>query len=107
MPKLRPLTTTAWAYRIVQEALTNVLKHAGRVATSVRVTFDVEALDLLIHNAGPPARPTSNGADPGHGLIGMRERVALYDGSLQARADDDGGGGFTVHARLPLEGERA
>lgn len=94
------------AYRIVQEALTNVLKHAGRVETSVRVTFDVEALDLTIHNAGPTARPMSNGGDPGHGLIGMRERVALYDGSLRARPDDDGGG-FTVHARLPLEGESA
>jgi signal transduction histidine kinase len=94
------------AYRIVQEALTNVLKHAGRVETSVRVAFDVEALDLLIHNAGPTPRPTSNGGDPGHGLIGMRERVALYDGTLRARPDDRGGG-FTVHARLPLEGERA
>jgi signal transduction histidine kinase len=94
------------AYRIVQEALTNVLKHAGRVETSVRVTFDVEALDLLIRNAGPTPRPTSNGGDPGHGLIGMRERVALYDGSLRARPDERGGG-FTVHARLPLEGERA
>jgi signal transduction histidine kinase len=94
------------AYRIVQEALTNVLKHAGRVETSVRVTFDVEALDLLIRNAGPTPRPTSNGGDPGHGLIGMCERVALYDGSLRARPDERGGG-FTVHARLPLEGERA
>jgi signal transduction histidine kinase len=72
----------------------------------VRVTFDVEALDLLIRNAGPTPRPTSNGGDPGHGLIGMRERVALYDGSLRARPDERGGG-FTVHARLPLEGERA
>ena len=94
------------AYRIVQEALTNVLKHAGRVETSVRVAFDVEALDLLIHNAGPTPRRTSNGGDPGHGLIGMRERVALYDGTLRARPDDRGGG-FTVHVRLPLEGERA
>jgi signal transduction histidine kinase len=94
------------AYRIVQEALTNVLKHAGRVETSVRITFDADAVQLVIHNAGPIPRPASNGGDPGHGLIGMRERVALYDGSLRARPDERGGG-FTVHARLPLEGERA
>jgi signal transduction histidine kinase len=91
------------AYRIVQEALTNVLKHAGLVETSVRVTFDADALELMIRNARP-TRPASNGGDPRHGLIGMRERVALYDGSVRARPDDDGG--FTVRARLPLEGER-
>ncbi|HEX6652035.1 MAG TPA: histidine kinase [Thermoleophilaceae bacterium] len=92
------------AYRIVQEALTNVLKHAGRVETSVRVSFGAEALELVIRNAGPIAQLASNGGDPGHGLIGMRERVALYGGSVSARPDD--GGGFTVHAWLPLEGER-
>jgi signal transduction histidine kinase len=92
------------AYRIVQEALTNVLKHAGRVETSVHVNFDADALELVIHNAGPVAQPAPNGGDPGHGLIGMRERVALYGGNVQAAPHDSGG--FTVHARLPLEGER-
>jgi signal transduction histidine kinase len=87
------------AYRIVQEALTNVLKHSGRVDTSVRVSCDGDALDLLIRNAGPV--PEANGDNQGHGLIGMRERVALYGGSLRAGPDDHGG--FTVHARLPLE----
>jgi len=91
------------AYRIVQEALTNALKHAGGGETTVRLTFDVDALDLVIRNPGPLRR--RNGESPGHGLVGMRERVALYSGTLRAGRDD--AGGFTVHARLPLEGERA
>jgi len=91
------------AYRIVQEALTNVLKHAGRVETTVRLDFAADALDLVIRNRGPI--PEQNGDGQGHGLVGMRERVALYGGSLRAGPDDDGG--FTVHARLPLEGERS
>lgn len=92
------------AYRIVQEALTNVLKHAGKVDTVVRVQFDADALDLVIRNPDSVATSASNGS-PGHGLVGMRERVALYGGSLEAGADARGG--FRVHARLPLEGERA
>lgn len=92
------------AYRIVQEALTNVLKHAGPVETGVQVCFGAEALELVIHNARPDSPPTRNGGDPGHGLIGMRERVALYGGTVRAVPDE--GGGFTVDARLPLEGER-
>ena len=91
------------AYRIVQEALTNVLKHAGRVDTSVAVSFGAEELELVIHNAGPLAQSAMSGGDPGHGLIGMRERAALYGGSVQASSQD---GGFTVHAHLPLAGER-
>jgi signal transduction histidine kinase len=93
------------AYRIIQEALTNVLEHAGRVETSVRVSFDAAALDLVILNAGPIAQPPSNDGSPGHGIVGTRERVALYGGSLRAGPNDRGG--FTVHARLPLEGECA
>jgi signal transduction histidine kinase len=90
------------AYRIVQEALTKVLKHAGRVETTVRLDFAADALDLVIRNRGPI--PEQNGDGRGHGLVGMRERVALYGGSLRAGPDD--AGGFTVHARLPLEGDR-
>jgi signal transduction histidine kinase len=92
------------AYRIVQEALTNVLKHAGRVETSVRVGFGADALDIVVRNAAPVAQPTPDGHGLGHGLVGMRERVALYGGNLRAGPDD--GGGFTVQAHLPLEGER-
>jgi signal transduction histidine kinase len=92
------------AYRIVQEALTNVLKHAGPVHTDVQVAFDAGAMELLIHNAAPNSHSTADRADPGHGLIGMRERVLLYGGTVDAAPDEDGG--FTVLARLPLESER-
>lgn len=91
------------AYRIVQEALTNALKHAGRVETHVRLAFADDAMEIVIRNAGPIPEP--NGDTRGHGLVGMRERVALYGGSLSAGPDS--GGGFTVRARLPLEGEPA
>jgi signal transduction histidine kinase len=91
------------AYRIVQEALTNVLKHAGGVETVVCIDYLADALELDIHNAESGRAARSNGG-PGHGLLGMQERVGLYGGAL--RAGPDGGGGFRVHARLPLEGER-
>jgi signal transduction histidine kinase len=90
------------AYRIVQEAMTNVLKHAGPVETTVRLEYAPDALELLIRNRGPIPNP--NGDGRGHGLVGMRERVGLYGGSL--RTGPDGDGGFTVHARLPFEAER-
>jgi signal transduction histidine kinase len=89
-------------YRIVQEALTNALKHAGPVATTVRVGFEPEILDLVVHSAAAARAPSGDG--PGHGLIGMRERVALYEGTL--RAEPDGRGGFEVHARIPFGRER-
>jgi signal transduction histidine kinase len=86
------------AYRIVQEALTNTLKHAAARRAEVVVRYSEEelAIDVLDDGRGP----TSNG-DQGQGLIGMRERVALYDGNLAAgpRAE----GGFAVSARFPLE----
>jgi signal transduction histidine kinase len=91
------------AYRIVREALTNVLKHAGCVDTSVRVVFAADALELDIRYDGPV--PRLNGDNRAHGLIGMRERAALYGGSVSAGPDE--GGGFTVVARLPLDGERS
>jgi signal transduction histidine kinase len=91
------------AYRIVQEALTNVMKHAGRVETTVRLEYATDALELVICNGGPI--PVLNGDGQGHGLVGMRERVALYGGSLLAAPNE--AGGFTVHARLPFEGERS
>ena len=91
------------AYRIVQEALTNVLKHAGRVETTVQLEFGGDALEVAVRNRGPV--PAQNGDGGGHGLVGMRERVALYGGTLQAGPDDRGG--FAVLARLPFESERA
>jgi signal transduction histidine kinase len=84
------------AYRIVQESLTNVLRHAEATAASVVVAYTGTALELTIADDG---HGTPNGAG-GHGIAGLRERVALFGGELDAGARD--GGGFTVRARLPL-----
>ena len=88
------------AYRIVQEALTNVLKHAGPARAQVTIRYGREVLDLEITNDG---RRTRNGEGTGHGLVGMRERVALYGGEFEAgpRRQD----GYAVRARLPIEAE--
>jgi signal transduction histidine kinase len=89
------------AYRIVQEALTNVVKHAGTATVSVRVRYQPQDLELLIEDDG--GNPVAAPAAGGHGLIGMRERAAIYGGTLQAGARP--GSGFTVRARFPLEPE--
>jgi len=84
------------AYRVVQEALTNVLKHAGRVQTTVTIDYGPDQLRLRVEDAGagPRMEPVV-----GHGLVGMRERVALYGGRL---AHGQGvAGGFVVEAHLP------
>jgi signal transduction histidine kinase len=88
------------AYRIVQEALTNTLKHAGKAQASIVVRYAQAALELEISDNGPGTGAVVNGS--GHGLIGMRERAALYGGALEAGARDTGG--YTVRARLPLTG---
>ena len=91
------------AYRIVQEALTNVARHAGPVPAAVEIAYEPDALTLEVRNLAPAAPAgRSNGRTPGgHGLLGMRERVALFDGSLDAGPAADGG--FAVRARLRLE----
>jgi signal transduction histidine kinase len=88
------------AYRIVQEATTNVLKHARARRVDIRVHYSptMLALDVRDDGAGRGGDPASSS---GHGLIGMRERVALFGGQL--RAGRDPAGGFSVHARLPIE----
>jgi signal transduction histidine kinase len=90
------------AYRVVQEALTNVLKHAGEARTTVVVRHRPDALELEIADDGGRE---GNGDGTGHGLIGMRERVALYGGTLASgrRAD----GGYGVRASLPTHAGRA
>jgi signal transduction histidine kinase len=85
------------AYRIVQEALTNALRHAGPASARVVVRYDAGRLDLEVTDTG---RSRSQGRGEGHGLLGMRERVALYGGQLEAGPQP--GGGYSVHARLPL-----
>jgi signal transduction histidine kinase len=90
------------AYRIVQEALTNTLKHAGRAETRVVVRYSEQAVDLEIVDRGGQAPPPRT-ASPGVGLIGMRERVALIGGRLHVGPLP--GAGFAVEAHLPLRGE--
>jgi signal transduction histidine kinase len=85
------------AYRIVQEALTNVLKHAGRARARVVVGYEENALRLEIVDDG---RGVNGRATPGgHGLMGMRERAGMYGGSFEAGPRT--GGGFRVAVRLP------
>jgi signal transduction histidine kinase len=86
------------AFRIVQEALTNARKHAGAVAAQVRVRYWDGGVEVEVANA-PGAGGNGDGA--GHGLVGMRERVRVYGGTLEA--GPQAGGGFRVRARLPLE----
>jgi signal transduction histidine kinase len=86
------------AYRIVQEALTNVVKHAGDAAAEVVISYEARALELDVIDDGRGSATSVNGS--GHGLIGMRERVALYGGTLEAGMRD--GGGYAVRARLPF-----
>jgi signal transduction histidine kinase len=85
------------AYRIVQEALTNVLKHAGRAQASIVIGYEDAALRLEIEDDGRGVN--GRAASGGHGLVGMRERVAVYGGSFEAGPRT--GGGFRVAVRLP------
>ncbi|GGN08575.1 hypothetical protein GCM10010109_17480 [Actinoplanes campanulatus] len=90
------------AYRIVQEALTNVLKHAHASHAELTVGYRADGLHLGVVNDGPPAAPATVG---GQGLIGMRERVTLFGGDLTAGPRP--GGGFAVTARLPVTAREA
>jgi signal transduction histidine kinase len=94
-----PQSMQLTAYRIVQECLTNVLKHAGKVHTRVCVQRAPESFEVTVVN-GPSRSPASTAAGIGHGLTGMRERVAMYDGVLETGTTPDGG--FQVTARLPV-----
>ena len=85
------------AYRIVQEALTNALKHAGDAHATVRVRYGADAIELEISDDGEGANNATESG--GHGLVGMRERVALCGGRFHASRNATGG--FTVQAVLP------
>lgn len=89
------------AYRIVQEALTNVIKHADGAPAEVALRWSDDALEIEIVDTGPHAQDEHRGAEDGRGLTGMRERTAMYGGTLDAgpRAEC----GYAVRARLPME----
>jgi signal transduction histidine kinase len=96
-PRPLPPGVELAGFRIVQEALTNALKHAGPATATVQLTYGEQELEIEVVDDGRGG--TVNGS--GHGLIGMRERVMVYGGDLDTGPSR--GGGFRVHARLPVE----
>lgn len=103
-PGIPPLAVevTETAYRVVQESLTNVLRHAGKVATSVRLAPDPAGVVIEVHDHGTPPRAPAQ--DTGHGLVGMRERVSECGGELTAGPSPKGG--FRVQAVLPAQDQQ-
>jgi signal transduction histidine kinase len=102
VPDPLPPSVGLSAYRIVQEALSNASRHAPGAAVHIDVRGSADALDITVVN-GPAVTPTTApSAGARHGLIGMRERVAMLGGELAAGPTPDGG--FELRARLPLEG---
>jgi signal transduction histidine kinase len=93
-----PASVDLSAYRIVQEALTNTLRHARATRAEVVLRLQSEALEVDVRDNGRPATHPSEG---GHGLAGMRERATVLGGTFEAGPLPDGG--YRVHARLPLE----
>jgi signal transduction histidine kinase len=115
-PRPLPAGIDVTAYRIVQEALVNALRHGYRAKADVTVRYADRSLRVEVLNTGPSvltgtgdARATSSAPDPdpirgngaGRGLLGLRERVALYGGDFDARRRL--GGGYRVRARIPLD----
>jgi signal transduction histidine kinase len=101
-PRELPPGVDLSAYRIVQEALTNALKHAGPARARVLLRYDADELELEIADDGAGS---GGGAGTGQGLIGMRERVSVYGGELEAGRRP--GGGYALRVRLPLGSARA
>jgi signal transduction histidine kinase len=99
-PRPLPPGVDLSAYRIVQEALTNALKHAGPARATVAVRYREDAVEVDVTDNG--RLDGLDGGGDGQGLIGMRERVAVYGGVLEAGPRGDGG--FGVRARLPIAG---
>jgi signal transduction histidine kinase len=112
-PRPLPAGIDVTAYRIVQEALTNALKHAKATSAEVVVRYAEHSLRVEVLNSGPsglarsglPPSPktTGPGTGAGRGLLGLRERVGVYGGDFDARRRL--GGGYRVRARIPLSGQ--
>ena len=93
------------AYRIIQESLTNVIKHAAATTAHVTISYGADSLAVEITDEGlaaPPGTAASATSSPGHGIIGMRERVAVFGGEFAAESRP--GGGFRVRACFPTTG---
>ncbi len=114
-PRPLPDGVDVSAYRIVQEALTNVVRHAGSAPTRVLVRYGTDAVDICVEDEGTtgdtsPGRvrgrlgPETGATAPGHGLVGIRERAALLNGELRIGPRPQGG--FEVAARLPVDAAR-
>jgi signal transduction histidine kinase len=88
-------------YRVVQEALTNVIKHADRARTTIRIEYRAHDLRIDVANEAPATPGTGLGGGSGRGVIGLRERIAIYGGALDAGPRP--GGGWRVRATIPLE----
>jgi signal transduction histidine kinase len=101
-PRGLPASVDLAVYRIVQEALTNVARHAHPAAALVRLAYEDDSIEIVVEDDGLRARET-NGYG-GNGIAGMRERVAALGGEFSAGPRPDVG--FRVRARLPLDGER-
>lgn len=99
-PRTLPPGVDLSAYRVVQEALTNTLRHARHARAEVTVRYRRDCVELEVLDNGPGPKP----GEGGHGLAGMRERVAFYQGELEAGGRPEGG--YVVRARLPLEADR-
>jgi signal transduction histidine kinase len=100
-PHSLPAGVDLAAYRVVQEALTNAIKHAHASLADVRVRYDRRCVDLVVTDDGVGV--SAQGSNGGQGLIGMRERVALYGGELETVTRPEGG--FLVRATLPAESQ--
>jgi signal transduction histidine kinase len=99
-PRALPEALDLSAYRIVQEALTNTLKHAGAARVDVTVRYGQDSVELVVEDDGRAASASPPLPGAGRGLVGMRERVAVFHGRLElGRAP---AGGFRVHATLPF-----
>jgi signal transduction histidine kinase len=101
-PKPLPGAIETSAYRIIQEALTNALKHARATRADVLIRYGAEDLEIEVSDDGRGA-PSTNGG--GYGLVGVHERVKIYGGEMSA--DSPAGGGFRLRTRLPLTGQLA
>jgi signal transduction histidine kinase len=99
-PRPLPAALGLTAYRIMQEAITNALRHAHASTLEVRVNYLADALELTVRDNGTGVSEAAVKASTGHGLIGMRERVAMFGGTLEAGSSDLGG--FIVRSKLPL-----